>query len=191
MATFPEPDKDTQQAVENLLKVEQPTEEANVPEHSNGIIYMDQVEQPPDVAAEQTVESEEPVPVSMVEIRKRTRSSSNSLKPGRHIIGPGSKVRLVKEGMIVSKVKSNKKSEESEVESILPDVASTPIAIKEEVIMQHAIKQEIMDPSPLHELAEISMQHANATAKSLFKCEMCSEVFSDRAQLLVHVPIHI
>ncbi|XP_018562296.1 zinc finger protein 33A [Anoplophora glabripennis] len=190
LATFPEPDKDAQQAVENLLKVEQPTEEANLAEHSNGVIYMDQVEQPPDVAAEQTVESEEPVPVSIVEIKKRTRSSSNSLKPGRHIIGPGSKVRLVKEGMIVSKVKSNKKSDESEVESILPDVTSTPLTIKEEII-QHSIKQEIMDPSPLHELAEISMQHANATAKSLFKCEMCSEVFSDRAQLLVHVPIHI
>lgn len=189
LATFPEPDKDTQQAVENLLKMEHHSDEANQPEHSNGIIYMDQVEQPPDVAAEQTVESEEPVPVTMVEIKKRTRSSSNSLKPGRHIIGPGSKVRLVKEGMIVSKVKS-KKSDENEVESILPDVSPTPIAIKEEVV-QHCIKQEIMDPSPLHELAEISMQHANATAKSLFKCEMCSEVFSDRAQLLVHVPIHI
>lgn len=49
------------------------------------------------------------------------------------------------------------------------------------------IKQEIVEASPLHELAELSMQHA----QNIFKCEMCSEVFSDRAQLLVHVPIHI
>ncbi|KAJ8918591.1 hypothetical protein NQ315_013096 [Exocentrus adspersus] len=191
LATFPEPDKDTQQAVESILKEEQDVEEMNPPEHSNGVIYMDEIEQPPDVAAEQTVESEQPVPVTMVEIRKRTRSSSNSLKPGRHVIGPGSKVRLIKEGMIVSKVK-NKKLDESEPESILPDVPANdpPMAIKEEVI-HHSIKQEFVESSPLHELAEISMHHANATAKSLFKCEMCSEVFSDRAQLLVHVPIHI
>ncbi|KAJ8968335.1 hypothetical protein NQ314_002351 [Rhamnusium bicolor] len=192
LATFPESDRDTQQAVESLLREEGATD--GDPQQSNGIIYMDQVEQPPEVASEQTVESEVPVPVSMVEVKKRTRSTSNSLKPGRHIIGPGSKVRLVKEGMIVSKVK-NKKSEENEPESILPDITHPHMVIKEEII-HHPIgsvnvKQELMDPSPLHELAEISMQHANATAQNLFKCEMCSEVFSDRAQLLVHVPIHI
>lgn len=53
------------------------------------------------------------------------------------------------------------------------------------------IKKELMDPSALHELAEISMRHANSSTKSIFKCEMCDEVFTDRGQLLVHVPIHI
>lgn len=95
--------------------------------------------------------------------------------------------------MIVSKVISKTKSKrvpEPEPESILPDNIQPEPVIKEEVI-QPAIKQEILDPSPLHELAEISMQHATANAHNLYKCEMCSEVFSDRAQLLVHVPIHI
>lgn len=66
---------------------------------------MDDIEQAPDVAAEQTVETElppvfipndVPVPVTMVEVRKnRTRTgSTSSLKPGgRTIIGPGSKVK--------------------------------------------------------------------------------------------------
>ncbi|XP_057664543.1 zinc finger protein 420-like [Diorhabda carinulata] len=193
-------DKDTtQEAVDNLLKQEnvivQPEhviEETATPQHNNGVIYMDQLEHPTEVGAEQTVESETvpPPPVAQeperfYEIRRvttRSRSgnlgNSNSLKPGRHVIGPGSKVRLVKEGMIVSKAR-NKKSE-SENESPA-----------DQIQLQQPVKQEILDPSPLHELAEISMQHANATSQSLFKCEMCSEVFTDRAQLLVHVPIHI
>lgn len=95
--------------------------------------------------------------------------------------------------MIVSKVKNNKLSEP---ESILPDnpqesitLDSQPaVVVKQEMI---SVKEEAIDPSPLHELAEITMQHASANAQNLFKCEMCSEVFSDRAQLLVHVPIHI
>lgn len=109
---------------------------------------------------------------------KSTRKSNNSLEPGRLIIGPGTKVvRIVKSGMIVSKNKGRSKEEpEPEPESIIPDIEEPPM-----------VKQEIVDPSPLHELAEISMQHA----QSLFRCEMCSEVFTDRAQLLVHVPIHI
>lgn len=54
------------------------------------------------------------------------------------------------------------------------------------------VKQEQLDPTALHELAEISMRHAiNSATSNLYKCEMCDEVFSDRAQLLVHVPIHI
>ncbi|CAH1115484.1 unnamed protein product [Psylliodes chrysocephalus] len=192
LATFEDVtcDKDTQEAVENLLKqenviVEPEHQSIDQQQHNNGVIYMDQFEQPPDVASEQTVESEVPVPMAFIEVRRSTRSStsssnSNSLKPGRHIIGPGSKVRLVKEGMIVSKKSRNKKSES---ENEFPP---------SEVIHHHSlIKQEIIDPSPLHELAEISMQHANANAQNLFKCEMCSEVFSDRAQLLVHVPVHI
>lgn len=109
-------------------------------------------------------------------------------------------VRLIKEGMIVSKVKNNKYTEP---ESILPDNPQEPEPIPPEpqqhqqpVIVKQEVKEEMihaepMDPSPLHELAEITMQHASANAQNLFKCEMCSEVFSDRAQLLVHVPIHI
>lgn len=54
------------------------------------------------------------------------------------------------------------------------------------------VKQEQLDPTALHELAEISMRHAiNSASSKLYKCEMCDEVFSERAQLLVHVPIHI
>lgn len=181
LATFPQED-DTEQAVNNLLKQDMSENENH--DESNGIVYMDT----PEVAAEQTVEIEEeqqqqpePEPVTLVKLnednRIKTRSSTNSLKPGRHIIGPAGKVvRLVKEGMIVSKAK---KLDDNEPESILPD--------KTVQVKQELIKQEIIDPSPLHELAEISMQHA----QNLFKCEMCSEVFTDRAQLLVHVPIHI
>ncbi|KAI4460420.1 zinc finger protein [Holotrichia oblita] len=111
------------------------------------------------------------------DIKPILKKGNNSLEPGRLIIGPGTKVvRIVKSGMIVSKNKRKEDIEqEAEPEQIIPDI--------EEV----HIKQEVMDPSPLHELAEISMQHA----QSIFKCEMCSEVFTDRAQLLVHVPIHI
>lgn len=64
---------------------------------------MDDIEQAPEVAAEQTIESETsapvpnndiPVPVTMVEVRKRRARTLSmcSLKPGRTIIGPGSKV---------------------------------------------------------------------------------------------------
>lgn len=95
--------------------------------------------------------------------------------------------------MIVSK----SRTKVVEPETIVPDRQDPPspppneIVIKEEIIQPVTIKQEIVDSSPLHELAEISMQHATANSQNLYKCEMCSEVFSDRAQLLVHVPIHI
>lgn len=84
-----------------------------------------------------------------------------------------------------------------EPESILPDnpqilEPQPSVVVKEEIInIKEENQQELIDQSPLHELAEITMQHANANAQNLFKCEMCSAVFSDRAQLLVHVPIHI
>lgn len=99
--------------------------------------------------------------------------------------------------MIVSKVKNNKSTEP---ESILPDnphettlpESQPAIVVKQEVVnVKEEVQPEVAEPSPLHELAEITMQHASANAQKLFKCEMCSEVFSDRAQLLVHVPIHI
>lgn len=172
IATFPEDDI----AVSNLL-----ASDMNNHEHSNGIVHIEQSDVM-DIASEQTVVTEEPVPTNIIKVTtstnvpKNERKTANSLKPGRHIIGPGSKVvRLVKGGMIVSK----KKKKEEEPENITPDV-SAPVVVTQ-------IKQEVPDPSPLHELAELSMQHA----QNIFKCEMCSEVFSDRAQLLVHVPIHI
>ncbi|XP_022909616.1 zinc finger protein 569 [Onthophagus taurus] len=105
---------------------------------------------------------------------EQDRKRNNSLEPGRLIIGPGTKViRIVKSGMIVK----NKHKDEMEPDQITPDIDT----------MAMHIKQEVSDSTPLHELAELSMQHA----QSMFKCEMCSEVFTDRAQLLVHVPIHI
>lgn len=131
---------------------------------------MDQVESAPEIAAEQTVESETIAPVE-----PRVRRSSRST---RHILGPGSRVRIVKGGMIITK---NKKRQSEEQESL------ENIELNSDLMKDVIIKQEVVDQSPLHELAEISMQHA----QNLFKCEMCSEVFSDRAQLLVHVPIHI
>lgn len=170
MATFPEDDI----AVNNLL-----ASDMNSHDHSNGATV--QFDQPSlEVGSEQTVETtEEPQPVGIIKVtntKAMRKIPNNSLKPGRHLIGPGDKVvRIVKGGgMLVSK-----KKKKDEPEGIFPDME--PIEIKSE------IKQEVVDPSPLHELAELSMQHA----QSMFKCEMCSEVFSDRAQLLVHVPIHI
>ncbi|XP_076266109.1 uncharacterized protein LOC143199875 isoform X2 [Rhynchophorus ferrugineus] len=219
IATFPSDDQTTQ-AVENLLK------EAGEELATNGTIETEEiVEHTPEVAAEQTVETENvPVPVGIVEVRTRR----NSTRSSRNVIGPGSKVRIIKEGMIISKVKRNSESQ-NEPESILPDMQPVSVYIKEEnfgfhsehnitddehlqelsandehvpaseVVDSHVdkdshhlinIKQEIMDPSALHELAELSMRHAGNTT-SLFKCEMCDEVFSDRSQLLLHVPIHI
>lgn len=54
---------------------------------------------------------------------------------------------------------------------------------------QFNVKMEPQDQqaSSLYELAELSMQHA----QNKFKCEMCSATFSDRGQLLLHVPVHI
>ncbi|XP_044734485.1 zinc finger protein 616 [Chrysoperla carnea] len=49
------------------------------------------------------------------------------------------------------------------------------------------VKMEPLESSSLYELAELSMQHA----QNKFKCEMCSATFSDRGQLLLHVPVHI
>ena len=108
----------------------------------------------------------------MEDIKPVLSKANNSLEPGRIIIGPGTKVvRIVKGGLIISK---NKRKDDQEKQ--LPGVEE-----------QLQIKQEVIDPSPLHELAEISMQHA----LNLFKCEMCSEMFSDKQQLLEHVHIHI
>lgn len=173
LATFP--DDDVAQAVSNLL--------ASEPGHSqtNG--------DDNEVAEEPSTDSVK------VENTPSKKKPNNSLTPGRHIIGPGTKVvRIVKGGMIVSK---NKKKEEVPVVGTqsLDQSESTSTATTQsetdnlvpEVEQKVIVKQEIVDPSPLHELAEISMQHA----QSMFKCEMCSEVFSDRSQLLVHVPIHI
>lgn len=122
----------------------------------------------PDVANEETVLAQ--VDSEEIRVTKNNNKRNNSLTPGRHIIGPGNKViRIVKGGMIVRNDKIKK-------EAAQPD-------IKEEI----HFKQEIIEPSPLHELAELSMQHA----QNQFRCEMCSATFTDRSQLLMHVPIHI
>lgn len=169
VATFPEDDI----AVNNLLASDM-NSVGGSHDQSNGTVHFEQSTM--DVGSEQTVETEpEPEPVGIIKVTKTraVKKSNNSLKPGRHLIGPGDKVvRIVKGGMLVSK-----KRRKDEPEGIFPDV--NPVEFKQDV------KQE--DPSALHELAEISMQHA----QNMFKCEMCSEVFSDRSQLLVHVPIHI
>lgn len=168
VATFPEDDI----AVNNLL-----ASDMNNHDQSNGV----QAEPVMDIGSEQTVETEQPVPTNIIKIMPRPkRTNTNSLKPGRHIIESGKVVRLVKGGMLVSK-----KKKDEEPENITSDIDM--ITIKQEIITPDIVKQEVIDPSPLHELAELSMQHA----QNIFKCEMCSEVFSDRAQLLVHVPIHI
>lgn len=222
LATFPEPEdqtavsnllKETESNEYQHGIMEDKTE-------PNGILYMDPAEDTPEIASEETIISEtaieepqvampedmmqqqvQPVPQTLIRIETRSSRRNNqhyaqeengSLKPGKHIIGPGSKIRLVKGGMIVSK-KGKKHILKEEPEEILPHgpVSTSTIEpdindvhIKQEIV---EMKQELIEQSPLHELAEISMQHA----QNLFKCEMCSEVFSDRAQLLVHVPIHI
>ncbi|XP_018326830.1 zinc finger protein 41 [Agrilus planipennis] len=189
VATFPE--DDTAEAVNNLLASDQNSSQHHQDiltdsiesdlEHiqSNGIVHA--VVSTPEVASEQTVETEIPVPTNIIKVTTRKKSNSSvKLKPGRNIIGPGGKVvRLVKGGMIVSKTKQIKE-EPQEPENIMADYSSGNSTHMIE------IKKEI-EPSPLHELAELTVQHA----QNIFKCEMCSEVFSDREQLLVHVPIHI
>lgn len=173
IATFPE--DDTEEAVNNLLASETSLQ-GNETEHlqSNG------VDGTPEVASEQTVETEMPVPTNIIKVTTTTRSDRKkySLRPGRTVIGPGRQVvRLLKGGYIIAKEKKIKVEPEAEPENIIPDITfNTDI-----------VKQEIIDPSPLHELAELSVQHA----QNIFKCEMCSEIFSDRDQLLLHVPIHI
>lgn len=127
----------------------------------------------PDIANEETVLAQvettsEGEQTNIVRVTKNCNNKrNNSLTPGRHIIGPGNKViRIVKGGMIVRNDKLKKEpSEQPELQ----------------------LKQEIIEPSPLHELAELSMQHA----QNQFRCEMCCESFTDRSQLLMHVPIHI
>lgn len=167
VATFPEDDI----AVNNLLAADMNS--VNTNEQSNGTVHFEQSQM--EVVNEQTVVTE-PEPVNITRVsrpRSVKRTPNNSLKPGRHLIGPGDKVvRIVKGGGILV----SKKKKHDEPEGIFPD---NPEEFRQDV------KQE--DPSALHELAEISMQHA----QNMFKCEMCSEVFSDRAQLLVHVPVHI
>lgn len=170
VATFPEDDI----AVNNLLA----SDMNNINnDQSNGTVHFEEPQM--EVASEQIVETEpinEPEPVNITKVsraRVLRKTANNSLKPGRHLIGPGDKVvRIVKGGGILV----SKKKKKDEPEGIFPD---NPEEFRQD------IKQE--DPSALHELAEISMQHA----QNIFKCEMCSEVFSDRSQLLVHVPIHI
>lgn len=171
LATFPE--DDAAEAVSNLLASDMGQSQSNGIDSSQETTVNSESTASNSTVEEQTVE-EEPVPTNIVKITgMTTRLRTNSLAPGRHIIGPGTKVvRIVKGGMIVSK-KKKKGAPNVEPEKILPD---------EEYDVKVKTEQ-----SSLHELAEISMQHA----QNIFKCEMCSEVFSDRAQLLLHVPIHI
>lgn len=141
----------------------------------------------PDIASEETVlaqvetvAQEGDVANSIVRVTKNNKRN-NSLTPGRHIIGPGNKViRIVKGGMIVrnDKLRNKEAAPQDAGESI------DPVSVVKQEIQ---LKQEIIEPSPLHELAELSMQHA----QNQFRCEMCCESFTDRSQLLMHVPIHI
>lgn len=105
---------------------------------------------------------------------EHARKKDNSLPPGRHIIEEGKVVKIIKGGIVVKNNRRRIKQEPAEEESGIQEA-------------EVHIKEEVVDPSPLHELAELSMQHA----QNMFRCEMCSAVFSDRAQLLVHVPVHI
>lgn len=162
LATFPD---DTEQAVNNLL-----ASDSINSSNGYGDIMKTEIE-----SADETKE-EQPTPTNIIKISTITnmRKTNNSLTPGRHIIGPeGKVVKIIKGGIVVK----NKRKIKEEPENITPDT--------EQPIVH--VKQEIVDPSPLHELAELSMQHA----QNMFRCEMCSATFSDRAQLLVHVPIHI
>lgn len=124
----------------------------------------------PDIASEETVlaQIESAEQTDQIKLTKND-TLNTSLTPGRHIIGPGNKVvRIVKGGMIVRKKEGKTQMVSQPSETVF-------------------VKQELQEPSPLHELAELSMQHA----QNQFRCEMCSATFNDRSQLLMHVPIHI
>lgn len=173
LATFPE--DDAAQAVSNLLASDMGHTQSNGVDHGGSVSQSSNTSDT-NLSSSNAEEQGDDIPTLIKVTQSPVKVKNNSLGPGRHIIGPGTKVvRIVKGGMIVSK----KKKEEPE--------KNENVIIKQEIIDPVIVKQENVDPSPLHELAEISMQHA----QNLFKCEMCSEVFSDRAQLLVHVPIHI
>lgn len=99
MATFPTSDEATQQAIDSILREEdrKPSLETleRELEQRNGEVFIDNVEQTPEVAAEQIIESEVPVPVTVVKVRKSPRVTTRTgmtLRPGRHVIRPGSKV---------------------------------------------------------------------------------------------------
>ncbi|CAG9760696.1 unnamed protein product [Ceutorhynchus assimilis] len=207
VATFPDGDQ-TEEAVTNLLK-------ESGEDHTNSRLYLPE-EAVPDVAGEQTVSTEISVPTSIVDPDNR-RTSARILS---RTLTRGTKYRLVKEGMLVSK----RRNSESHVqpEAVLPDIPIPTTHIKQELqntsypdesenhifhteeqVIEEPVheeiplynmpdvsnlKQELSDQSALRELAEISMSHAN---RSCFKCEMCDAMFADRAQLLLHVPVHI
>lgn len=117
----------------------------------------------------------------------------------KRMIDPDTKiVKIIKGGMIISK---KKQQGAAGVSKIMQDNTNMPkecyidepqfIHVKEEAIEHNS--------SGLSELAEISMQQlqqsggstAAAALTKVFKCEMCSAVFTDRNALLEHVPIHI
>lgn len=171
LATFPDQDQDQENQIHSVLIKSDPD---NMHNNEIDIEYQTVETEIPDVANEETILAEEapavkpPTAVSMIKVSRTKRNTS--LSHGRHIIGPGNKIiRIVKGGMLIKK----------EPELLVPDVDSQPL-LKQ-------VKQEIIEPSPLHELAELSMQHA----QNQFRCEMCSATFTDRSQLLMHVPVHI
>lgn len=168
LATFPD---DTEEAVNNLLASDANNTSSNGYDNEEKDTKENIVKLEPEVQKD----TEIAVPTNIIKVSRVNNSKKvNSLPPGRHIIGPqGKLVRIIKGGIVVR----NKRKQKEEPENVMPE--------NEQPVVH--IKQEIVDPSPLHELAELSMQHA----QNMFRCEMCSEVFSDRAQLLVHVPIHI
>lgn len=98
------------------------------------------------------------------------------------------------------------KSRESNDEYITSDIISPPVSKRtskrssgpssgysaEKQSKTSADKLSKTIESPLVEPLNIKIEaEASFSSDDVFTCEMCSAVFRDRAQLLVHVPVHI
>lgn len=73
---------------------------------------------------------------------------------------------------------------------VIPKVFQSRSTKRSRVVQESEV---VYDPDPLsiNIKQEKEVDYSAIEASEVFTCEMCSAVFSDRAQLLVHVPIHI
>lgn len=204
LATFPPEDDITAQAVSSILdnaettgEVQEETVETTVEMLPEDVIVKEEEHQPP--PSLNMSDQEENLLMSSPTAKDATLNGvsqalltsprSRRVIVPRRMMDPGTKiVKIIKGGMIISK----KKPIVPNAEKKTPRDDNTKGYVDEPQfihVKQESIENNITGISPLNELAEISMQQLQQS--NVFKCEMCSAVFTERNALLEHVPIHI
>lgn len=152
----------------------------------------------------------EPVPtrISKRTTDKRIKNENQYVKDNMDLLLESSRKHLKfpevvndLEEIFRSPIKTRESNDEYITSDIHPPVipkrtSKRNIAAPNRSAIQHrelsAKKTRQSAQTPLPETFNIKIEaEASFTSDDVFTCEMCSAVFRDRAQLLVHVPVHI